>query len=86
MSVNHALQKNLMDVPVQIDLVLGEARLPMEELMAMDTGDVLALSTHTNDMVDVYVSDRLVARGRLVIADGELGITLNEIVDERRAA
>ena len=75
-----------MDVPVQIDLVLGEARLPMEELLAMDAGDVLALNTNTSDLVDVYVSDRLMARGRLVIADGELGITLNEIVDERRAA
>ena len=86
MSVNQALQKNLMDVPVQIDLVLGEARLPMEELLAMDAGDVMALNASTSDLVDVYVSDRLMARGRLVIADGELGITLNEIVDERRAA
>ncbi len=86
MSVNPALQRNLMDVPVQIDLVLGEARLPMQELMSMDAGDVLALNTHTHELVEVYVSDRLMARGRLVIADGELGITLSEIVDQRRAA
>ena len=86
MSVNQPLQNSLLDVPVQVDLVLGEARMPIEEFMAMDAGDVLALNTSTTDLVDVYVSDRLMARGRLVIADGELGITLNEIIDERRAA
>jgi len=86
MSVNHALQKNLMDIPVQVDLVLGEARLPIEDFMTMDAGDILALNATTDDLVDVYVSDRLMARGRLVIADGELGITLNEIIDTRRAA
>ena len=37
-------------------------------------------------MIDIYVSDRLMARGRLVVADGQLGVTLSEIVDERAAA
>ncbi|MEM8617203.1 MAG: FliM/FliN family flagellar motor switch protein, partial [Pseudomonadota bacterium] len=49
-------------------------------------GDVLALERDTSDLVDIYVSDRLMARGRLVIADGELGVTLSEIIDARQAA
>jgi len=84
MSVNRALEKSLMDVPVRVDVVLGEARMPVEELMAMSEGEILALDSKTNDLVDIYVSDRLMARGRLVIADGQLGVTLSEIVDERR--
>jgi flagellar motor switch protein FliN/FliY len=52
----------------------------------MSEGEILALDRETTDLVDIYVSDRLMARGRLVIADGELGVTLSEIVDERRAA
>ncbi len=83
MSVNRALENSLMDVPVRVDVVLGEARMPVEELMAMSEGEILALDSKTNDLVDIYVSDRLMARGRLVIADGELGVTLSEIVDER---
>ncbi len=75
-----------MDVPVQVDVVLGEARIPVEDLMAMSEGEILALESSTTDLVDIYVSDRLMARGRLVIADGELGVTLSEIVDERRVA
>lgn len=86
MSVNRFLEQSLMDVPVQIDVVLGEARIPLDELMEMSEGDVLALEDKTTDLVDIYVSDRLMARGRLVIADGELGVTLSEIVDGRRAA
>lgn len=86
MTVNRALETSLMDVPVQVDVVLGEARMPVEQLMAMSQGEILALDRETTDLVDIYVSDRLMARGRLVIADGELGVTLSEIVDERRAA
>jgi len=83
---NPALAKTLMDVPVRVDVVLGEARMPIEELMQMAPGDVVGLDRTTRQEVDIYVSDRLMARGKLVVADGELGVTLSEIVDERVAA
>ncbi|MEM1036343.1 MAG: flagellar motor switch protein FliN [Pseudomonadota bacterium] len=84
--LNRALENTLMDAPVRVDVVLGEARIPVDELLAMSHGDILALDRETGDQVDIYVSDRLMARGRLVIADGQLGVTLSEIVDQRRAA
>jgi flagellar motor switch protein FliN/FliY len=83
---NPALANMLMDVPVRVDIVLGDARMSLEELMALSPGDIVALDKSTTDEIDIYVSDRLMARGRLVVADGELGVTLNEIVDERQAA
>ncbi len=83
METNRALESSLMDVPMRVDVALGEARMPIEDLMALSEGDILALERDTNELVDIYVSDRLMARGRLVIADGELGVTLSEIVDER---
>lgn len=70
-----------MDAPVRVDVVLGEARIPVEELMSLSAGEIVELENKTTDLVDIYVSDRLMARGRLVIADGELGVTLSEIVD-----
>jgi len=85
-AANPALERSLLDVPVRVDVVLGDVRMPMEELLALAPGDVVALDRATTDEVEIYVSDRLMARGRLVIADGELGVTLSEIVDERRAA
>ena len=83
---NPALEKSLMDVPVRVDIVLGEVRMPIEELMALSPGEIVALERRTNELIDIYVSDRLMARGRLVVADGQLGVTLSEIVDERAAA
>lgn len=85
-SANPALERSLLDVPVRVDVVLGDVRMPMDDLLALAPGDVVALEKSTGGEVDIYVSDRLMARGRLVIADGELGVTLSEIVDERRAA
>jgi len=76
-----ALHRKVMDVPVRVDVVLGEVRMPMDELMALSPGDIMALDRKANEPVDIYVSDRLMARGRLVVADGELGVTLSEIVD-----
>ena len=83
MTVNRALEDSLMDAPVQVDVVLGEARMPVEELMALSENEIVALENKTTDLVDIYVSDRLMARGRLVVADGQLGVTLSEIVDRR---
>ena len=83
MTLNRALEDSLMDAPVQVDIVLGEARMPVEELMSLSEGEIVALEKQTTDLVDIYVSDRLMARGRLVVADGQLGVTLSEIVDPR---
>lgn len=79
-------ESGLLDVPVRVDVVLGEARMPIEELMNLSSGEIVALEKSTSEPVDIYVSDRLMARGRLVIADGQLGVKLSEIIDEKRAA
>jgi len=86
MTTNRALENSLMDAPVQVDIVLGEARMPVEDLMALSEGEIVELENQTTDLVDIYVSDRLMARGRLVVADGQLGVTLSEIVDGRAGA
>lgn len=83
---NPALEKMLMDVPVRVDVVLGEARIPMEELLALSPGEIVALERQTHEPVDIYVSGRLVARGKLVVTDGQLGVTLSEIIDSRPEA
>ena len=80
---NPAFQKMLLDVPVRVEIVLGEVRMTMEELMALTPGEVLTLEKQTNEPVDIYVSGKLIARGKLVVADGELGVTLTEIIDAR---
>lgn len=86
MTSSRALEASLMDVPVRVDVVLGEARMPVEELLELSEGEIVELERKTTEPVDIYVSDRLMARGRLVVSNGQLGIKLSEIIDERRAA
>ena len=86
MATGRTPESDLMDVPVRVDVILGEARIPIEQLMKMSAGEVVALEKSTNEPVDIYVSDRLMARGRLVVANGQLGVKLSEIIDEKRAA
>ena len=86
MTSSRALEASLMDVPVRVDVVLGEARMPVEELLELSEGEIVELGRKTTEPVDIYVSDRLMARGRLVVSNGQLGIKLSEIIDERRAA
>ena len=83
---NPALARSLMDIPVRVDVVLGTAKMSIEELMALEPGEIVALEAAAKDPIEVYVSDRLMARGKLVIADGELGVSLTEIIDARIAA
>lgn len=83
---NPALARSLMDVPVKVDVVLGEAKMSIDALNALSPGEIVALEKSTDGQVDIYVSDRLMARGKLVVADGQLGVSLTEIVDERAAA
>ena len=80
------MEKAMMDVPVRVDVVLGDVRMAIEELQALSPGEILALERETGEEVDIHVSGRLMARGRLVIVDDQLGVTLTEIVDAPIAA
>jgi len=81
-----AFDTALMDVPVTVEIVMGEVTLPVETLRRMQPEDVLQLDRDTGGGVDIYVSGRLMARGELMVVEGELGVTLTEIVDAPLAA
>lgn len=70
------------DVPVKVKAVLGGARVQVGELIQMRTGSVVELDRRVGEPVDVFVNDRFIARGELVLIDGSLGVTLTEIVKQ----
>ena len=69
-----------MDLSADVEIIIGEARLPIENLLTLETGDVIALEKSIDDQVDVYVAGQLMARGQLIISDGKLGVSLTEII------
>lgn len=75
-----AARLNIADVPVRVSAVLGKKRISVAELMALSPGAVIELDRRVGEPIDLYVNDRLVARGELVLVDGALGVTMTEIV------
>ncbi len=70
----------LYDVPVKVQAVLGRARMPIGELLQLRNGMVVELDRRVGEPVDIFVNNRLIARGEVVLIEGELGVTLTEIV------
>ncbi|WP_137863368.1 MULTISPECIES: flagellar motor switch protein FliN [unclassified Sphingomonas] len=68
------------DVPVRVQAVLGRARMPIGELLHLGAGTVVELDRRVGEPVDIFVNDRLIARGEVVLIDNALGVTLTEIV------
>lgn len=68
------------DVPVRVSVVLGKARMPVANLLKMDTGTVIELDRQVGEAIDIYVNERLVARGEIVLVEERLGVTMTEII------
>jgi flagellar motor switch protein FliN len=68
------------DVPVRISVVLGRAKIPVANLLKMDVGTVVELDRQVGEAVDIYINERLVARGEIVLVENRLGVTMTEII------
>jgi flagellar motor switch protein FliN len=68
------------DVPVNVSAVLGKTDIEISELLKLDAGTVVELDRKVGEAIDIYVNDRLVARGEVVIVDEQLGVTMTEII------
>src|SRR5690606_39510907 len=61
------------DVPVRISVILGRTRMPVSDLLKLDTGTVIELDRQVGEAVEVFVNGRLVARGEIVLVEDKLG-------------
>jgi flagellar motor switch protein FliN/FliY len=68
------------DVPVQVSAVLGRARMDVGELLRLGPGTVLELDRKVGEAIDIYVNNRLVARGEVVLVEDKLGVTMTEVI------
>ena len=73
------------DVPVQVSAVLGRSKMDVGELLKLGPGTVLELDRRVGEAIDIYVNNRLVARGEVVLVEDKLGVTMTEIVNSERA-
>ena len=73
------------EVPVQISAVLGRATMQVSQLLKLGRGAVVELDRKVGEAIDIYVNNRLVARGEVVVVDERLGVTMTEIVKSDRS-
>ena len=72
------------DVPVQVSAVLGRAQMDVGGLLGLGPGTVLELDRKVGEAIDIYVNNRLVARGEVVLVEDKLGVTMTEIIKAER--
>src|SRR5882724_10406698 len=68
------------DVPVTVSAVLGKSGMEVSQLLKLGKGDVVELDRKVGEAIDIYVNDRLVARGEVVLVEDRLGVTMTEII------
>ena len=68
------------DVPVTVSAVLGKSSMEVSQLLKLGKGTVVELDRKVGEAIDIYVNDRLVARGEVVLVEDRLGITMTEII------
>lgn len=72
------------DIPVQLSAVLGRANMQVSQLLKLGRGAVVELDRKVGEAIDIYVNNRLVARGEVVVVEERLGITMTEIIKSDR--
>jgi flagellar motor switch protein FliN/FliY len=73
------------EIPVQISAVLGRSTMQVSQLLKLGRGAVVELDRKVGEAIDIYVNNRLVARGEVVVVEDKLGVTMTEIVKSDRA-
>ena len=82
---NIAEAKNLdvvMDVRVQVTVHLGSCQLPMREIVNMTPGSVIQLKQQAKDPVGIYINDKLVAYGEVVVVEDNFGVKITELIQD----
>ncbi len=68
------------DVPVTVSAVLGKSSMEVSHLLKLGKGAIVELDRKIGEAIDIYVNDRLVARGEVVLVEDRLGVTMTEII------
>jgi flagellar motor switch protein FliN len=79
-------QDAVMRIPVSVRFVLGSAKMTVAKLMTLKRGSIIQLDRKVGDPVDIVVNDRTVARGEVVVLDGDpprFGISIKQVIQSR---
>lgn len=73
--------ERVLDVPLAVTLRFGQRQLTLREVLALSTGSLVELDRQVEEPVDLVLGDRLIARGEVVIVDGNYGLRVTEVME-----
>lgn len=78
--VENVSLETVYDIPVQVTVVLGRANMLVNQLLKLGRGAVIELDKKVGEPIDIFVNNRLVARGEVVVVEDRIGVTMTEII------
>lgn len=75
----------LLDIELEASLRFGSKEMPLNEVLELGPGDVVQLERHVSDPVDLIVGDKIVARGEVVLVNGNFGLRVTEVAEPRKS-
>jgi len=75
----------VLDVKVQLTARLGSCQLSMRDVLELSPGAIIQLNQRANDLVGLYVNDKLIALGEVVVVEENFGIKVTELIGEQQA-
>ena len=76
----------LLDIPVKVSVELGACQMSMQEVLKLGPGSIMQLDKKSDAPVDLFVNQKLVARGEVVVLDDHFGIRITEVVGRQTEA
>ena len=71
----------VIDVPLQVTLRFGERQMRLRDVLELNTGSLVELDRQVEEPVDLMLGERVIARGEVVIVDGNYGLRVMEVVE-----
>jgi len=73
-----------MDVNLDVSVELGRTKMTVRQVLDLQHGSVVELERLAGDVVDVFVNDKLVARGEVVVVDDKFGVRVTELINLKK--
>jgi len=83
-SVDSLSLETVYDIPVQVTVVLGRTTMQVNQLLKLGRGAVIELDKKVGEPIDIFVNNRLIARGEVVVVDDRIGVTMTEIIKSEK--
>ncbi|MEJ5377214.1 MAG: flagellar motor switch protein FliN [bacterium] len=70
----------ILDIPMQVSVELGRTRMPVKDVIQLSQGSVIELSKMVGEHLEIFVNQKLIARGEVVVVNEKFGIRISEIL------